>query len=62
VPRGDWDVAVFDKATGAVVALPRVTHSRTRESFGEKGNNSWSCRAGYGGSAREAQLGVDFLA
>ena len=61
--EGDWDVAVFDKATGAVVAASAAlrTHELA-ESFVKKGQELVVQGCRYGGSAGQAQLGVDFLA
>jgi hypothetical protein len=61
--EGDWDVAVFDKATGAVVAASAAlrTHELA-ESFVKKGQELVVQGCRYGGSADRAQLGVDFLA
>ena len=61
--EGDWDVAVFDKATGAVVAASAALRTRElAESFVKKGQQLVVQGCRYGGSARDAQLGVDFLA
>ncbi|MFD9890193.1 M14 family zinc carboxypeptidase [Amycolatopsis sp. NPDC059027] len=62
-PEGDWDLAVFDKATGAVVAASAAlrTHELA-ESFVKKGQELVVQACRYGGNAREAVLGVDFLA
>ncbi|MFJ1767073.1 M14 family zinc carboxypeptidase [Amycolatopsis sp. NPDC088138] len=61
--EGDWDIAVFDKATGAVVAASAAlrTHELA-ESFVKKGQELVVQGCRYGGSAGQAQLGVDFLA
>ncbi|WP_072479434.1 M14 family zinc carboxypeptidase [Amycolatopsis australiensis] len=61
--EGDWDIAVFDKATGAVVAASAAlrTHELA-ESFVKKGQQLVVQGCRYGGPAGTAQLGVDFLA
>lgn len=61
--EGDWDIAVFDKATGAIVAASAAlrTHELA-ESFVKKGQELVVQGCRYGGSAGQAQLGVDFLA
>jgi hypothetical protein len=61
--EGDWDVAVFDKATGAVVAASAALRSHElAESFVKKGQELVVQGCRYGGSAGQVQLGVDFLA
>jgi hypothetical protein len=61
--EGDWDIAVFDKATGGVVAASTAlrTHELA-ESFVKKGQQLIVQGCRYAGSAKDAQLGVDFLA
>lgn len=61
--EGDWDVAVFDKATGSVVAASAALRSRElAESFVKKGQQLVVQGCRYSGSARSVTLGVDFLA
>ncbi|MFD8494600.1 M14 family zinc carboxypeptidase [Amycolatopsis sp. NPDC059657] len=62
-PEGDWDIAVFDKATGAVVAASAAlrTHELA-ESFVKKGQQLVVQACRYSGDARTAVVGVDFLA
>ncbi|WNV89102.1 M14 family zinc carboxypeptidase [Umezawaea sp. Da 62-37] len=60
---GDWDVAVFDKTTGALVAASTALDSRElAESFVVKGQQLVVQGCRYSGDARTAVLGVDFLA
>ncbi|MGQ0837900.1 M14 family zinc carboxypeptidase [Actinokineospora sp.] len=60
---GDWDVAVFDKATGAVVAASAALRSvELAESFVTKDQQLVVQACRYAGSSRSVQLGVDFLA
>ncbi|MEC3979705.1 M14 family zinc carboxypeptidase [Amycolatopsis sp. H20-H5] len=61
--EGDWDIAVFDKDTGAVVAASAAlrTHEMA-ESFVKKGQKLVLQACRYAGPARTAVLGVDFLA
>jgi len=61
--EGDWDVAVFDKATGAVVAASTALRSHElAESFVKKGQQLIVQGCRYGGPADQVKLGVDFLA
>ncbi|MDQ2585183.1 M14 family zinc carboxypeptidase [Saccharothrix yanglingensis] len=61
--EGDWDVAVFDEADGAVVAASAALRSRElAESFVTKGQRLVVQACRYAGPARTATLGVDFLA
>jgi len=61
--EGDWDVAVFDKATGGVVAASAALRSReVAESFVKKGQQLVVQACRYSGPARTVELGVDFLA
>ncbi|TCO46711.1 M14 family zinc carboxypeptidase [Actinocrispum wychmicini] len=61
--EGDWDLAVFDKATGGVVAGSSAFRSRElAESFVKKGQQLVVQACRYAGSARTVTLGVDFLA
>ncbi len=61
--EGDWDVAVFDKTTGAVVAASAALRSHElAESFVKKGQELVVQGCRYGGPAGQVQLGVDFLA
>src|SRR5882724_2943870 len=61
--EGDWDLAVFDKATGGVVAASSAFRSRElAESFVKKGQQLVVQACRYSGSARSVTLGVDFLA
>ncbi|MGM1059231.1 M14 family zinc carboxypeptidase [Saccharothrix sp. Mg75] len=61
--EGDWDLAVFDRATGAVVAASAALRSRElAESFVTAGQQLVVQACRYGGPARTATLGVDFLA
>jgi hypothetical protein len=60
---GDWDVAVFDKATGSVVAASTAPNSRElAESFVKKDQQLVVQGCRYSGGARTVVLGVDFLA
>ncbi|MFD9739081.1 M14 family zinc carboxypeptidase [Umezawaea sp. NPDC059074] len=60
---GDWDVAVFDKTTGKLVAASTALGSRElAESFVTKGQQLVVQGCRYAGDARSAVLGVDFLA
>ncbi|ONI87803.1 peptidase M14 [Saccharothrix sp. ALI-22-I] len=60
---GDWDVAVFDKATGKVVAASAALRSsELAESFVTKGQELVVQACRYTGSSRTVVLGVDFLA
>ena len=59
----DWDLAVFDQATGAVVAASAGVRSyELAESFVKKGQKLIVQACHYAGSSRSATLGVDFLA
>ncbi|QUF03853.1 peptidase M14 [Actinosynnema pretiosum subsp. pretiosum] len=61
--EGDWDLAVFDKATGAVVAASSALRSRElAESFVTKGQVLVVQGCRHTGPAKSAVLGVDFLA
>jgi hypothetical protein len=61
--EGDWDVAVFDKATGNVVAASSALRSRElAESFVKKGQQLVVQACRYGGPGKTVTLGVDFLA
>ncbi|WP_209641437.1 M14 family zinc carboxypeptidase [Kibdelosporangium banguiense] len=61
--EGDWDVAVFDKATGKIVAASSALRSRElAESFVKKGQQLVVQACRYAGPARTVTLGVDFLA
>ena len=61
--EGDWDVAVFDKASGAIVAASAALRSRElAESFVKKDQQLVVQACRYAGSTREVVLGVDFLA
>jgi hypothetical protein len=61
--EGDWDVAVFDKATGKVVAASSTLRSRElAESFVKKGQQLVVQACRYGGPGKTVTLGVDFLA
>ncbi|WP_436502246.1 M14 family zinc carboxypeptidase [Actinokineospora sp. HUAS TT18] len=60
---GDWDLAVFDKATGNVVAASAALRSaELAESFVTKGQELVVQACRYAGAARAVNLGVDFLA
>jgi hypothetical protein len=61
--EGDWDIAVFDKTTGGVVAASAALRSReVAESFVKKGQQLVVQACRYAGPARTVELGVDFLA
>jgi hypothetical protein len=61
--EGDWDLAVFDKATGRVVAASAALRSRElAENFVTKGQQLVVQGCRYAGSARSVTLGIDFLA
>lgn len=61
--EGDWDLAVFDKATGKVVAASAALRSRElAESFVKKDQQLVVQGCRYDGPARSVTLGVDFLA
>ncbi|WP_418190792.1 M14 family zinc carboxypeptidase [Amycolatopsis albispora] len=61
--EGDWDLAVFDKASGKVVAASAGLRTRElAESFVKKGQQLVVQACRYAGQARNAVLGVDFLA
>ena len=61
--EGDWDLAVFDKTTGGVVAGSSAFRSRElAESFVKKGQQLVVQACRYAGSAKTVTLGVDFLA
>jgi hypothetical protein len=61
--EGDWDVAVFDKVTGEVVAASSALRSHElAESFVRKDQRLVVQACRYAGPARTALLGVDFLA
>lgn len=60
---GDWDVAVFDKVTGKVVAASTAPASRElAESFVKKDQQLVVQGCRYAGGARTVLLGIDFLA
>jgi hypothetical protein len=60
---GDWDLAVFDQATGKIVAASAALRSyELAESFVKKDQKLVVQACRYAGSARNAVLGVDFLA
>ncbi|WP_407640494.1 M14 family zinc carboxypeptidase [Actinokineospora iranica] len=60
---GDWDVAVFDQDSGAVVAASAALRSvELAESFVAKGQRLVVQACRYSGSSRTVKLGVDFLA
>jgi hypothetical protein len=60
---GDWDVAVFTKADGKLVAASTALNSRElAESFVTKGQELVVQGCRYAGDARTALLGIDFLA
>ncbi|MEW2530553.1 M14 family zinc carboxypeptidase [Streptomyces sp. NPDC047071] len=62
-PAGDWDLAVFDRDTGRVVAASAAPRSRElAEGFVERGQRLVVQGCRYGGPAREVRLGLDFLA
>ena len=61
--EGDWDLAVFDKATGKVVAASAAFRSHElAESFVTRGQQLIVQGCRYDGPARSVTLGVDFLA
>ncbi|WP_158891068.1 M14 family metallopeptidase [Amycolatopsis anabasis] len=61
--EGDWDLAVFDKATGKIVAGSSALRSHElAESFVRKGQQLVVQGCRYTGPARTVTLGVDFLA
>ncbi|MFB9297786.1 M14 family zinc carboxypeptidase [Kibdelosporangium philippinense] len=61
--EGDWDIAVFDKATGKVVAASSALRSRElAESFVKKNQQLIVQACRYSGSARAVTVGLDFLA
>lgn len=61
--EGDWDLAVFDKASGQIVAASSALRSRElAESFVKKGQELVVQGCRYAGDARTVTLGVDFLA
>ncbi|MFC5287814.1 M14 family zinc carboxypeptidase [Actinokineospora guangxiensis] len=60
---GDWDVAVFDQATGALVAASAALRSvELAEGFVTAGQRLTVQACRYAGSAGQVRLGVDFLA
>lgn len=61
--EGDWDLAVYDKATGNVVAASAALRSRElAESFVKKDQRLVVQGCHYAGPGREVVLGIDFLA
>jgi hypothetical protein len=61
--EGDWDLAVFDKTTGKVVAASSALRSRElAESFVTKGQQLVVQACRYAGPSKSVTLGVDFLA
>jgi hypothetical protein len=61
--EGDWDLAVFDKASGKVVAASSALRSRElAESFVKKGQQLVVQACRYAGPGRTVTLGIDFLA
>ncbi|MGW6012491.1 M14 family zinc carboxypeptidase [Streptomyces sp. NPDC055210] len=61
--EGDWDLAVFDKASGTVVAASAALRSHElAEGFVRKGQTLVVQGCRYGGLAKSVRLGVDFLA
>jgi hypothetical protein len=61
-PEGDWDLAVFDQASGNVVAASAALRSyELAESFVKKDQKLVVQACRYAGPARSAVLGVDFL-
>jgi hypothetical protein len=61
--EGDWDLAVFDQATGKIVAASAALRSyELAESFVKKDQKLVVQACRYAGPARNAVLGVDFLA
>lgn len=60
--EGDWDLAVFDKSTGAVVAASAALRSRElAEGFVRKGQQLVVQGCRYRGPAAQVRLGMDFL-
>ncbi|WP_051386171.1 M14 family zinc carboxypeptidase [Actinokineospora inagensis] len=60
---GDWDIAVFDQKTGAVVAASAALHSvELAESFVTKNQQLLVQACRYAGSTKTVKLGLDFLA
>ncbi|AGM05486.1 M14 family zinc carboxypeptidase [Amycolatopsis keratiniphila] len=60
--EGDWDLAVFDKTTGAVVAASAALRSHElAEGFVKKDQKLVVQTCRYDGRTRDAVLGVDFL-
>ncbi|WP_189213303.1 M14 family zinc carboxypeptidase [Actinokineospora fastidiosa] len=60
---GDWDVAVFDRATGELVAASAALRSvELAEGFVADGQELVVQACRYAGTARSVRLGVDFLA
>lgn len=61
--EGDWDLAVFDKSTGAVVSASAALRSRElAEGFVRKGEQLVVQGCRYRGPAAQVRLDVDFLA
>ncbi|MFI5607970.1 M14 family zinc carboxypeptidase [Amycolatopsis sp. NPDC051903] len=61
--EGDWDLAVFDKSTGALVAASAALRSHElAESFVKKGQQLVVQGCRYAGNSKNVSLGVDFLA
>jgi len=61
-PEGDWDLAVFDKASRQVIAASAALRSRElAESFVKKDQQLVVQACRYDGPGREVTLGVDFL-
>ena len=61
--EGDWDLAVYDKASGKLVAASSALRSRElAESFVKKDQRLIVQGCHYAGPGREVVLGVDFLA
>jgi hypothetical protein len=62
-PEGDWDLAVFDKVSGKVIAASAGLRSRElAESFVKKDQQLVVQACRYDGPGRDVVLGVDFLA
>ena len=60
---GDWDLAVFDQVSGAVLAASAgLRDVELAEGFVAAGQKLLVQACRYGGSTRTVQLGVDFLA
>ncbi|MGW5054490.1 M14 family metallopeptidase [Actinokineospora sp. NPDC004072] len=60
---GDWDVAVFDKASGELVAASAALRSvELAEGFVTAGQDLLVQACRYAGQAKAVRLGVDFLA